>query len=234
MADNAIWLLLHGTPLTPEVWDGLRPTLEALHPVTAPQLPRPSAAAGAQAEIAGRVLSELGELAQDLHVVGHSFGGQVALELVLAAAHRVASFTLLCSRASPFPPFSIAAAALRDGESMDIDTSIARWFLPSEVAAGGPLVQYARRCLKQGDRDSWSEELDAIAMYDRRVDLGSITVPTSIIASEFDIVGTPEEMAAMASAIPNARYECVANASHMSQFTDPCALAERIISGSPD
>ena len=230
MADDAMWLLLPGTPLTPEVWDGLRLTLERFHPVAAPVLPRPSAAVGAQAEIARGVLREVGHLAQRFHVVGHSFGGQVALELAFGAAQRVASLTVLCSRASPFPPFSATAAALRRGDPVDVDATIGRWFLPDEIAADGPVVRYARRCLEQADRNLWSDELEAIAVYDRRTDLSSITVQTSIIASEFDKVGTPEQMAAMASAIPASRFERVANASHMSQFTDPVALADRILS----
>jgi pimeloyl-ACP methyl ester carboxylesterase len=229
VVDDEMWLLLHGTSLTSEVWRGVRPTLETVHSVAAPQLPRPSAAMGVQAEIAERILDGVGHLARRFHVVGHSFGGQVALELVFGAPERVASLTVLCSRASPFPPFSATAAALRDAP-VDADGPIGRWFLPGEIAADGPVVRYARQCLERADRGVWSDELDAIATYDRRDDLGSITVPTSIIASEFDVVGTPVEMAAMASTIGGARFECVATASHMSQFIYPAALAERIIS----
>jgi pimeloyl-ACP methyl ester carboxylesterase len=229
VADDVMWLLLHGTPLTYEVWEDVRPTLETVHAVVAPQLPRATAPTDVQAEIAGRVLGSIGELARRFHVVGHSFGGQVALELVLAAPERTASLTVLCSRATPFPTFSATAAALRDGP-VDVESSIRRWFLPGEVAADGRVVRYARQCLEHADRERWSDELDAIATFDRRVDLGSITVPTSIIASELDLVGTPTEMAAMAAAIPAARFEYVPNSSHMSQFTDPLALAERLIS----
>ena len=142
MVDSEMWLLLHGTPLTSEVWQGVRPALETVYPVAAPQLPRPSAATGAQAEIAGRILGGLGHLARRFHVVGHSFGGQVALELVLAAPERVASLTVLCSRASPFPSFSATAAAVRKAP-VDPDGSIKRWFLPGEIAADGPVVRYA-------------------------------------------------------------------------------------------
>jgi pimeloyl-ACP methyl ester carboxylesterase len=229
VADDVMWLLLHGTPLTYEVWEDVRATLETDYVVAAPQLPRATAPTDVQAEIARRVLDEFGHLAQRFHVVGHSFGGQVALELVFAAPERTASLTVLCSRASPFPAFSATAAAVRD-TPVDVESSIRRWFLPSEIAADGPVVRYARQCLEDADRDRWSDELDAIATFDRRVDLGSITVPTSIIASNLDLVGTPTEMAAMAAAIPAARFECVTNASHMSQFTDPLALAERLIS----
>jgi pimeloyl-ACP methyl ester carboxylesterase len=215
VVDDVMWLLLHGTPLTSEVWEPVAPVLERVHHVTAPRLPRPSTARDAQTEIAGRVLAEVGHLARRFHVVGHSFGGQVALELVLTAPQRAASLTVLCSRVSPFPPFSATAAALRAGGPVDVDASIRRWFLPAEVSADGPVVRYVRRCLERADRDSWSDELDAIALYDRRHDLGSITVPTSIVASEFDKVGTSAEMAAMASAIRGARFECVPDAAHM-------------------
>ena len=130
--------------------------------------------------------------------------------------------------ARPFPAFAATASALRAGGGVDVEAAIGRWFLPDEVAADGPVVRYARRCLDRADHGLWADELDAIAVYDRRGDLGSIDVPASIIASASDQVATPEEMSAMAAGIPGARYECVANASHMSQFADPGALAERI------
>lgn len=229
--DDEIWVLLHGTPLTPKVWDGTRPALEAVHRVAAPILHRPSRAEGAQAEIAGRVLSEVGNLARRFHVVGHSFGGQVAIELVMAAPRRTASLTLICTRSSPFPSFSAAAARLRVGGPLDVAATLERWFLPREIIANAPVVRYARRCLEHADRDKWADELDAIAIFDRRVDLGSITAPTSVIASELDRVGSPQEMAGIASAIPGAQFMCVENASHMSQFIDSASLAERIIGG---
>lgn len=231
--DRARWLLLHGTPLTPSVWDGVRPALDAVRPVVAPLLPPPSSATGAQAEIAARVLADLGPAEGPLHVVGHSFGGQVALEVALAAPDRVASLTVLCSRATPFPAFTATAEALRTGPRPDPDASLGRWFLPDELAADGPLVRYARRCLTDADTEVWADELDAIATYDRTAALADLTVPATIVAAESDHVGTPAEMAAMAAAMTRGRFDLIAPASHLSPFLDPGALAARLLAAAP-
>ena len=53
-----------------------------------------------------------------------------------------------------------------------------------------------------------------------------------MIAAEFDRVGTPDEMQALADAIPGAEFVLVPHTSHMSQFLDPATLAERI-AGTP-
>ena len=131
------WVLLHGTPLTPRVWDEVGAILAMSRPVVAPALPRP----GTQAEIAGRVLASLEDTRAPLHVVGHSFGGQVAIEVALAAPLRLASLTILCSRATPFPAFAASAESLRRGDPLDLPGSLARWFLPDELAADGPIVR---------------------------------------------------------------------------------------------
>lgn len=230
---DASWLLLHGTPMSPEVWAGVRPILADVHPVLAPQLRSPHAAAGAQAELAAAVLADLPDPADDdggLHVVGHSFGGQVAIEVALQAPERVRSLTILCSRAAPFPAFAAAAANARSGGPVDIDGALARWFRPDQIADGGAAVDYVRRCLDGVDRDLWADELDAIAVYDRTGDLSRIAVPATVIAAELDQVGTVAEMTAMAERIPDARLEVLADASHMSPFVAPADLAARLIS----
>jgi len=183
---------------------------------------------GAQADIARRVLASLEDGQAPLHVVGHSFGGQVALEVAFAAPQRLASLTILCSRATPFPAFADTAESLRRGDPLDVDGSLARWFLPDELAANGPVVRYARDCVTNADRALWADDLQAIAGYDRAWELGRIEAPTKVIAAELDRVGTPDEMQALTDAIPGAEFVLVSNASHMSQFLHPEALAERV------
>lgn len=228
MRTDRRWLLLHGTPLTPEVWDGVVPFLQASGRVLAPPLPRPAGPERAQAEVARRVLESLGDDSGPLHVVGHSYGGQVALEVALAAPDRVASLTIVCSRATPFPAFADTAAVLRRGGPVDVEASVARWFLPDEVATGGPVVRYVRERLVAADRDAWADDLEAIAGYDRLAALRSIEATTRVIAAEHDRVGTPDAMREIASAIPGAHLLVVPGASHMSQFLQPSVLASRL------
>ncbi len=157
-------------------------------------------------------------------MVGHSFGGQVALEVALAAPARVRSLTVLCSRDTPFPAFEGPAAALRTG-ALDAATTMARWFRPDEIAANGPVVRYARTCLDVVDLPAWADDLVAIADYDRCDDVSALTMPTLLLAAEHDQVSTPDAMRAMSERIPDARFELVPGAAHMSIFTRPNQLA---------
>ena len=80
-----------------------------------------------------------------MHVVGHSFGGQVALDLALLAPARVRALTLICSRDTPFPAFAATAAALRRGDPVDPDAALGRCSR-RRTPRHSPVVRYARRC----------------------------------------------------------------------------------------
>ena len=96
------WVLLHGTPLNPEVWDGVAARLGNLGPVCCPAVTPSGDSDDATTELAGRLASAAGRLPARMNLVGHSFGGQVALDLALLVPARVRSLTLICSRDTPF------------------------------------------------------------------------------------------------------------------------------------
>ncbi len=224
------WLLLHGTPLTPEVWDGVAGYLGQRGTVWCPAV----ALAGgdgvdAQGALAARLVAEAAGLPGRLHVVGHSFGGQVALDFALLAPQRVQTLTVLCSRDTPFPAFAAAAAGLRRGDPVGIEAALGRWFTAAELSCGGPVVSYARRCLREADRESWAAALDAIARYDRTDRAGCITAASTLIAAELDQVSTPAAMSAFASRLPRAVMHVLPGAAHMTPFTDPAALSQLVV-----
>ena len=221
-------LLLHGTPLTPAVWDGVAACLTRSGTAVSPAITPAGDARDAQGALAARLTAEVAPQAGRLHVVGHSFGGQAALDFALLVPQRVATLTLLCSRDTPFPAFA-AAARLRGGAPVDADAALSRWFTRAELDRGGPVVSYARRCLQQADRRSWAAALDAIARYDRAGRTASIRIPATLIAAELDQVSTPAVMSALASRLPRATLTILPGAAHMTPFTDPAALAELIL-----
>jgi len=223
------WLLLHGTPLTPEAWDGVAAYLRHCGAVLCPDVTPASGVRDAHAVLAARLVAEVPQPPDRLHVVGHSFGGQVALDFALLAPQRVRTLTLLCSRDTPFPAFAAAAARLRRGDLVDIDAALARWFTPPEIDRGGPVVQYARRCLREADRRSWAAALDAIAGYDRAHRVGALRVPATLIAAELDQVSTPAAMSAFASRLPQGTLQVLPGAAHMTPFTDPATLGQLIV-----
>ena len=223
------WLLLHGTPLTPAVWDGVAAYLAQSGTVSCPAVTPPAGARDAQGALAAWLAAEVAQPAGRLHVVGHSFGGQVALDFTLLVPRRVATLTLLCSRDTPFPAFAAAAARLRSGDPVDADAALSRWFTAAELDRSGPVVRYARRCLQQADRRSWAAALDAIARYDRAGRTASISAPATLIAAGLDQVSTPAAMSALAGRLPRATLQILPGAAHMTPFTDPAALAQLIL-----
>jgi 3-oxoadipate enol-lactonase len=232
------WLLLHGTPLRPRVWDGVVAILGADGQVRCPDsAPHADDAGGSrsvQARIAERIVDEeLGVGLPDdapVRVVGHSFGGQVAIEVALAALDRITSLTLVCSRDTPFPAFVATARALRDGVAVDLEASMRRWFRPDELAAGGTVVQETRESLAAADRTAWATALTAIAGYDRAGEVGRIGVPVTLIAAGHE-VSTPAAMAALAGRLPDATLTVLPDAAHMSPFLDPVGLAHLVAGG---
>ena len=247
-------LLLHGTPLSPQVWDGVRAALAM--PTIAPDLTEMIEMIGTdlamsrlreeqtaamsrlreeqkepcclQTELAAGVLAALPDDEDEIVVVGHSFGGQVAIELALLAPERLARLVLVCSRHTPFPAFADGARAVRACRPVDIGAGLRRWFTARELATGGPAVEYALRQLRTAPRAPWAAALDAVATYDRTSGVGRIAVPASLFAGGLDEVAAPAVMAQLAAALPHADLEVVPAWAHMSPFADPAAFAGRL------
>jgi pimeloyl-ACP methyl ester carboxylesterase len=228
------YLLLHGTPLSPQVWGGVRTHLGAAS--VAPDLMAAIATAPSgylPTQVAASALAATPD--SELVVVGHSFGGQIAIEAALLAPQRVRRLIVVCSRHTPFPAFAEGARAVRAGRRPDIDAGMRRWFMPGEIAAGGPLIDYMRHQLQVAPRGPWAASLDAVATYDRSADVGRITTPTLLLGAEHDEVATPRAMTELAAALPLAHLEIDPDWAHMSPFVDPAALAARMAEfvGSP-
>jgi pimeloyl-ACP methyl ester carboxylesterase len=211
--DRGRVVLIHGTPLGPEIWDGVIGGLPD-RDVTAPDCrrvpnehPQTTLARAIAADIDG-----------PFDVVGHSFGGQTAIELALLVPERVRTLTIMCSRDTPFPAFADTARALRAGASPAVDASLARWFTPAELADDGPAVQAARRELGDASVPDWAAALDAIATYDSSAETPTISVPTTILGAGLDRVSTPDAVTSMAHRIPGAAVEIRDDWAHMSPF----------------
>jgi pimeloyl-ACP methyl ester carboxylesterase len=144
------WLLLHGTPLTPAVWDGVAACLTRSGTVFAPAITPADDGRDAQGALAARLTTEVARASGRLHVVGHSFGGQVALDFALLVPQQVATLTLLCSRDTPFPAFATAAARLRGGAAVEpTPRSAGGSPPPSWTGAGRSSATHAAACSKR-------------------------------------------------------------------------------------
>lgn len=222
MMRDATWVLLHGTPLTPGIWAEVAARLAGR--VIVPDLTDIPSTDAAYA-LAARAAADLPP--GGWHVVGHSFGGQVALEIALAHPDRVVSLTIVCSRDTPVPAFADLARAVRAGEGPPADATLARWFTEEELAADGVAVMQARADLALALRapDAWANALQAISLYDRSAEVGRLRIPVALHAAAGDAVSTPEAMKEFAGRIPGASLTVHDAWDHMSPFTDPEAFA---------
>jgi pimeloyl-ACP methyl ester carboxylesterase len=218
---TASWVLLHGTPLTPAVW---RDTARLLSDqrVLVPDCTRVPDT-DAQEALAAEVATAIGD--QTVDVVGHSFGGQIAIDLALLRPQQVRSLTILCSRDTPFPAFAQTAEAVRSGKPPSVEASLERWFTAEEVRAESPAVQEARRELERASRTDWAAALDAIATFDRSSRSAELTMPVALLAAGGDAVSAPAVMQEMATRISRAALAVHPGWMHMSPFVDPSGLA---------
>ncbi|WP_431239396.1 alpha/beta fold hydrolase [Mycolicibacterium aichiense] len=222
---TARWMLLHGTPLDPSIWDAVRAHLPA--DSIAPDLNRPQADGPLQQRLAAAVLDD--ESDSPLIVVGHSLGGQVAMEMALLAPHRIRRLILVCTRDIPVPEFHDAARALRTGAPLDIEATLARWFTAAEIADEGPVIHDVRRRLTAVSPSAYATTLEALATYDRRAELAQIRSPAALLCGRQDLGCTPEVMSTLAADLPDARLQTVDEWAHMSPFVQPADFAERLL-----
>ncbi|MDL9946579.1 alpha/beta fold hydrolase [Gordonia sp. ABSL11-1] len=214
-------VLVHGTPLSPSVWDETVGYLgdRTIHTPDCSRVPDSPAA---QAKLAETVMAEV---VGEVDVVGHSFGGQIAIEMALLAPERVRSLMLLCTRDTPFPPFAPLAEQVRDGHAPAVDASLERWFTKAEISAGGSAITSAREQISSADSIRWAAALAAIAAYDSSELTPLLRMPVTVVAAGRDHVSTPDAMGDMARRIPGAQFVVRPDWAHMSGFTVPDVLA---------
>jgi proline iminopeptidase len=175
-------------------------------------------------------------------VLGHSFGGNVALEYVLRYPERVSRLVLLDTAGDARWSQENAAEVLA-GRGFNAKTvAIARRFYSGRIAPKDfvraslrllpaydhrfSLLRLSREMLEGGWRMRPRPEalifggqmMRGWSVMDR---LGEITVPTLVIAGHDDFLFPPESQALLAGGIPNARLRIIERAGHNPQSERP-------------
>jgi pimeloyl-ACP methyl ester carboxylesterase len=223
-------VFVHGTPLDRRAWQGLVAELPGARCLTY-DLRGHGAAADEDLPSGYDVLAD--DLAQVLdthgldraHVVGHSFGGQVAAAFATRHAARAASATIVCCRLEPYPPFWEAADAISSGAMAAVaEAAIARWFTAEAVGRDEPGVRYARERFAAVRPSVLAAALRLIADFDGLPALAASGVPVRIVAAEHDVVGEPAGLRAAASAL-GASFALAEGVGHMLPVERPAQLA---------
>jgi len=175
-------------------------------------------------------------------VLGHSFGGQVALEYALRYPERVSRLVLLDTTGDARWSQEHAAAVLAGRGFSPRTVAVARRFYDGRIAPNEfvraslrllpaydhrfSLLRLARELLEGGWRMKARPEalifggrmMRGWNVMDR---LGEISVPTLVMAGHDDFLFPPESQALLAAGIPNARLRIMERAGHNPQSERP-------------
>ncbi|MFF9909393.1 3-oxoadipate enol-lactonase [Streptomyces sp. NPDC013457] len=211
------------------LWDAVAPELSATHRIVRWDLPGhggspasligPGATVADLARLVGDLADELG--ADRFSYAGVSLGGAVGLHLAAHHPGRVERLAVLCSSAhfGPAAPWADRAATVRrEGLAALAETAPARWFTPGFTVPR--LVDDHRRA----DPEAYAACCDALAAFDLRDRLASITAPTLLVAGREDPATPPAHLREIADAVPGATLTEIPGASHLAPAERPEAV----------
>jgi proline iminopeptidase len=183
-------------------------------------------------------------------VLGHSFGGHVALEYALRYPDSLSHLVLLDTGGdSRWSQQNAADVLAKRGYSPEKVALVRRWFngefAPNEMfrifmRIGGAYSYHPSLWLTVRDlsRGAWRTKMRPEALIfagchllqgwtvmDR---LGEITVPTLVMAGRDDFVFPPEHQLELAAGIPNAHLQIIERAGHNPDWEQPAEVMEAV------
>ncbi|KNX36332.1 alpha/beta fold hydrolase [Luteipulveratus halotolerans] len=231
-------LLVHGSACDSRIW---RPQLDALaDDLTVVAWDQPGAGRSSDPP-PGFTLSDYAACLADLvdhlalgpaHVVGHSWGSTLALELYRQAPEQVATLVLVDAYAGwkGSLPASEVRARVERTRAMLAAPPAENVELPG-VFAGEPPAEFAelvRRLAADVRRGPMADQLTAMAEADLGGMLGSIDVPTLLLWGELDARSPLTVARRMEAAIPGARLVTFAGAGHTLNLERPAELNDAV------
>jgi 3-oxoadipate enol-lactonase len=227
-------VFLHGYPLNHAMW---QPQLEALsrgYQVVLLDLP------GYGLAEEWPVPNTLADFSHKLHlilasrfpgpvtVVGHSFGGYVALQLYHDSPEQFAGLVLTNTRSEADTPEArntrlATAKRLADPtQSLDVDGIARSLVAPTTWATQGPVAETARSMVRSARPSTAVATLQAIAgRPDLTPVLSTVRVPTLVVWGEEDQLIPPSQSQSMVARIPNGVGVGIPGAGHLPSLEAP-------------
>ncbi len=227
-------VLIHGFPHTHQLWDRQVSGLSAHHRVVTYDMRGSGKSEGGDGTLLMDFLADdLFALLDHLRVekadiAGLSMGGYVALQAIHRSPERFRSL-LLCDTASAADTNTAKQKRAdqirhvrKDGMLKFVDAYSDGVFPPETLKKNPGLLQDFRSMVLQNRSDSVIDGLVAMsARPDHTETLSKIGIPCLVLVGEKDTVTPPETAKTMANAIPNAQFEIIPGAGHLSNFEAP-------------
>src|SRR6202795_1352996 len=162
-------------------------------------------------------------------LVGHSMGSLIALETAARHPAKVSALSLIGTAATmTVGPDLLKAAEANDHSAIDM---VSIWGLGFQAELGGSLPpglwmhHGAQRVLEQCRAGVLFNDLSACNAYQNALPAAAqITVPTTLILGERDMMTPAKAGKALAAALPNSRTVVLAGAGHMMMAERPDEL----------
>jgi 3-oxoadipate enol-lactonase len=183
-------------------------------------------------ELAGDVIALLDRLGLErVSFCGLSIGGMTGMWLGVNAPERIERL-VICSTAMQLPPAEMwverAAQVREEGMESVVDATIERWFTPGFPERSPEVVERIRASFLGTDPEGYAGCCEALAEFDMRGQLDTITAPTLVITGDDDPVGTPERGATMAEEIEGSRLVILPDARHLVAVEQPDAVTREL------
>jgi 3-oxoadipate enol-lactonase len=177
------------------------------------------------AELAGDALDVLDRLGLErVSFCGVSLGGMTGMWLAVNAPERLDRLALCCTSAylPPRENWTERAATVRaSGMEAVVDAALERWFTPALAERRPEAVERTRRALRGMSAEGYAGCCEAIAAHDLRAELGSIRVPTLVLAAADDPATPPEHGRLIAEAVEGARLVVLERGRHLVAVEQP-------------
>ena len=232
-------VFLHGWGLSSRIWESLAGRLKSRFRCHLVDLPGHGESAVGPAGLNNWVDAVMEQIDRPAVFVGWSLGGLVAMGAARRHPERVQGLVLVATLArfirEPGNDYSMKQSAIeatRRGLSEDFSTTLSE-FLMQQVL-GEPGAARAVRSLRNDLMDqppaqaALERGLDILFEADFRDALAAIDAPALVIAGARDRMAHPDGMAAMADAMPNARFWRVQRAAHAPFISHEKPFAERL------
>lgn len=237
--DDAPLLLLGPSLGTSTIlWANALPALRARYRVAAWDLPGHGAAPAPVAgfsvgELADAVAGAIGALGEErVLYAGVSLGGATGLELAARHPGLVSAAAIIASSAffgNPDAWRERAALVRKQSTSALIIGSAQRWFAPGSIEREPELTGRLLHALRDADDEGYARCCEALAGYDMRDRLGSITAPVLAVWGRADQVA-PEAMAVeIARGVADGRVAVIEDAAHLPPAEQPAATASALL-----